>query len=60
MKTRRQVQNRHIRKLGRTGRGASISLTLPIELVRELRWRDNQKVTAYKYGNGILIKDWKK
>ena len=59
MKTNRRRENSNIRKLGKTGRGASISLTLPIELVRELGWRDNQKVTAKKHGKGILIEDWK-
>ena len=60
MKTNRKRENSHIRKLGKAGKGASIALTLPIALVRKLGWRDNQKVTAKKYGKGIIIKDWKK
>lgn len=59
MKTNRKKENSHIRKLGKTGRGASVYLTLPIDLVRELGWRDNQKITAKKFGDGILLKDWK-
>ena len=57
---RRKIENRHIRKLSKSGGGASISLTLPIEIVRELKWRDNQKVVAKRRGKGILITDWKK
>ncbi len=58
MKTNRKIENRHIRKLGKIGGGDSIYLTVPIELIRELGWRDNQKVVAKKYGQGILITDW--
>jgi len=55
---RRKIENRHIRKLSKSGGGVSISLTLPIEIVRELKWRDNQKVVVKKYGQAVLIKDW--
>ena len=58
--TRRRVENRNIRKLTKSGGGASISLTLPIDIVRELKWRDNQKVVVKKRGKGILIVDWTK
>ena len=49
--TVRRVENRNIRKLTKSGRGASISLTLPIDIVRELKWRDNQKVVVKKRGS---------
>ena len=58
MPKRRRIENRNIRKLTKSGGGASISLTLPIEIVRELKWRDNQKVVVKKRGKGILIIDW--
>ena len=58
MKTRRKLEKRHIRKLGKTGRGASINVTLPIEIIRKLKWQDNQKVVVKQYGKGILIRDW--
>ena len=57
---RRELEKRNIRKLGRTGRGKSVSLTLPIEIVREFGWRSKQKVVVRKYGKGILVEDWKK
>jgi hypothetical protein len=57
---RRKLEDRSIRKLTRTGGGKSISVTLPIEIVRKLAWRDKQKVVVTKLGNGILITDWKK
>ena len=57
---RRSLEERNIRKLTRTGRGKSIGLTLPIEMVRELKWRDRQKVVVKKSGKKIIIEDWKK
>ena len=48
-----------IRKLTRIGRG-SVGLTLPIELVRELKWKERQKVVVKKSGSKIIIEDWKK
>lgn len=50
-------QNKNIRKLSRIG-NSSLGLTLPIEIVKELGWREKQKVVAEKYGEGILIRDW--
>ncbi len=55
---RRSLKERNIRKLTRTGRGKSISLTLPIEMVRELGWKDRQKVVVKKSGKKIIITDW--
>ena len=48
-----------IRKLTKVGR-ASIAVTLPIELVRELGWREKQKVVVKRINGGLQIKDWKK
>ncbi|MBL4644249.1 MAG: hypothetical protein JKX80_00090 [Candidatus Pacebacteria bacterium] len=57
---RRKLEDRSIRKLTRTGSGKSISVTLPIDVIRKLKWRDKQKVVVTKRGKGILITDWKK
>jgi len=55
----RKIENRNIRKLSKTGGGRSICLTLPIEYIRTLGWRDNQKVVAKLSGQKIVIEDWK-
>ena len=49
----------NIRKLTKVGK-QSICVTIPIEIVRELGWRDKQKVTVKKSGSKIIIEDWKK
>ena len=51
--------DKNIRKLTKIGRG-SIGLTLPIEMVRELGWKERQKVVVKKVKGGFLVKDWKK
>ncbi len=53
------TEERNIRKLTKLG-GKSIGLTLPIELVRELGWREKQKVVVKRVRGGVMIKDWKK
>lgn len=55
---RRQLENRDVRKLFRVGRGHTMAVTLPIELVRELQWREKQKVVVKKRGDTIVIADW--
>lgn len=56
---RRNGTDKNTRKLTKLGRG-SIGLTLPIELVRELGWRERQKVVVKKIRGGVQIKDCKK
>jgi len=58
--TRRKLEQRNIRKLTRTGGGKSISVTLPIEFIREFKWKDKQKVVISKRGDKLVIEDWKK
>jgi antitoxin component of MazEF toxin-antitoxin module len=56
---RQKIADSNIRKLTRTGGGKSIGLTLPIEYVRELGWKDRQKVVVKKQGQKLVIEDWK-
>lgn len=55
----KKENNKEVRKLTKLG-GKSIGLTLPIELVRELGWREKQKVVVKRVRGGVMIKDWKK
>ncbi len=57
--TRRKNENENIRKLTKIG-GKSVGLTLPIEIVRELGWREKQKVVVKLEKRKIIISDWKK
>ncbi len=42
--SRRKLSENNIRKLTRSGGGKSIGLTLPKEMVEELKWKEKQKV----------------
>lgn len=54
----RKIEEQNVRKLTKIGR-QSIGLTLPIEMVRKLGWKERQKVRV-KYDRGrVIISDWK-
>ncbi len=55
---RRKIQNRNIRKISRIG-ASSLGITLPIEMLRELGWRERQKVKVARIRGGIQIRDWR-
>lgn len=52
-------QNTFIRKLTRTGK-YTYYLVVPKEIVDELHWRERQKLEIKKYGEGFIVRDWKK
>lgn len=52
-------KDKNIRKITRVGK-TSLAVTIPIETVRELKWKEHQKVTVKKVRGGVLVKDWKK
>jgi len=49
---------RNIRKITRSG--TSLNVSIPIEIIRKLGWREKQKVVVKKISGGVQIKDWKK
>ncbi len=56
---RTKIQLRNIRKLLKTMRG-SYRLTLPVEFIRELKWKGKQKLVVEldRRRKRIIIKDW--
>ncbi len=57
---RRSLDERNVRKLSKVGSGRTIVVSLPIEFIRELGWREKQKVVVKKHGKKLVIEDWKK
>ncbi len=55
---RRKEEN--IRKIQQSGKKGSYHLTLPIKVMRKLRWREGQKVVVKRSGKKIVIEDWEK
>jgi len=56
---RRKNTESNIRKLTKVG-ARSLSVVLPIDYLRELGWRERQKVVVKKRGKKLMIEDWKK
>jgi len=56
----RTLKEKNIRKLTKMGGGRSMGLTLPIEMVKKLKWKERQKVVVKLFGKKIIIEDWKK
>lgn len=48
-----------IRKLTQTGRG-SMYVILPKEFIRDLGWRERQKLVVERVRGGIMIRDWRR
>jgi len=57
---RRKIEDHNIRNLMKTGGGSSYIISLPIDLIRHLKWQAGQKLVVEKHQDGLLIKDWGK
>ncbi len=55
----RKQEEKNVRKITRVGK-TSLAVTLPIELVRELGWREKQRVVVKRIKGGLEIRDWRK
>jgi hypothetical protein len=55
---RQKLEDRNIRKLTKISGGSSYAITLPIEFVRELKWRERQKLVVRKSGKKLIVEDW--
>jgi len=51
-------KNKSVRSISKTGGGKSYSITLPIDIVHKLKWRERQKVAVSLRSKTITIKDW--
>lgn len=49
----------NVRKLTRLGK-YSLTITIPKNIVKDLGWREKQKLVVEKHGQGVLLKDWPK
>ncbi len=53
------MKNKNVRKITKVG-GKSYAITIPIEMIRELKWKERQKVIVEKRDGKIIIRDWEK
>jgi hypothetical protein len=59
MQTRRKSEEKNIRKITKMAGGASFGLTIPIEMIRDLGWREKQKVVVKRVPGGVMIRDYR-
>lgn len=55
----KKSKEKNIRKITKLD-GKSYAVTIPIEMIKELKWKERQKVVVKRTGSKIIIKDWKK
>ncbi|MFC1700677.1 AbrB/MazE/SpoVT family DNA-binding domain-containing protein [Patescibacteria group bacterium] len=55
--TRRKLSEKNIRRITKSGN--SYAITIPIEIIRKLKWKEKQKVIVKNKGENVVIKDWK-
>lgn len=52
----RKIGEQDVRKIYKHNQ--SYVITLPIAVVRGLGWKEGQKLTLKRSGQGILVEDW--
>jgi len=53
-----KLAEKNVRKILRNG--DSYAITIPIEIMSELKWKEKQKVVVKKVRGGFVVRDWKK
>lgn len=53
----KKESEKNIRKLTRVGK-TSLAVTIPVAMVKELKWKERQKVVLNLKGGKITIEDW--
>ena len=54
----KKYQERNIRKITRNG--GSLNVSIPVEILKKLGWKEKQKVVGKKIKGGVVIRDWRK
>ena len=54
-----KLEEKNVRKIQKQANG-SMTVTLPADYIRELKWKGGLKVTVKKRGEGLLVEVWKK
>jgi len=52
----KKYSERNVRKITRNGTSHSVSI--PVEFLKKLGWRERQKVVVALKGKTLMIKDW--
>ncbi|MBU2028627.1 AbrB/MazE/SpoVT family DNA-binding domain-containing protein [Patescibacteria group bacterium] len=55
----RKLEDKNVRKLTRAGK-TSLAVTIPVEIITSLGWKEKQKVVVKRIKGGLVIRDWRK
>jgi bifunctional DNA-binding transcriptional regulator/antitoxin component of YhaV-PrlF toxin-antitoxin module len=53
----RKLKEKNIRKITKVAKH-SFAVTIPIEIIEKLGWKEHQKVVVKQSGKKIIIEDW--
>lgn len=53
----KKYSNRNIRKLTKTGSGSYYCI-IPKDMIRDLSWKERQKLQVKRSGKRLIIEDW--
>ena len=54
----RKASQRNIRKITKLGK-KSLAITLPVEMMKRLKWKQRQRLVVKVKGTKLIISDWK-
>jgi hypothetical protein len=57
--TTRKREDKNIRSLIKVSGRSSYAVTIPIEYILKLKWKNKQKLDVRLYQGRIIIRDWK-
>ncbi|HHJ11349.1 MAG TPA: hypothetical protein ENK25_10735 [Bacteroidetes bacterium] len=59
VKDKKKPEKSYVRHLTKIAGGTSYALVIPMDYIRDLGWKDRQKLVVRKYGKRLSIQDWK-
>lgn len=53
-----KLKDKNTRKITRVGK-TSLSITIPVEMAKDLGWREKQKVQVKRIKGGLVVRDYR-
>lgn len=53
-----EKQDKNVRKITKVG-GKSFAVTIPVEMIRELGWREKRRVVVKRIKGGLVVRDYR-
>lgn len=53
-----KLKDKNVRKITRVG-GTSLAVTIPVEIIKDLNWREKQRIVVKRIKGGLVIRDFR-